>query len=252
MKIPISNKKFSQEFLDKITEKAGEELLFTISGDLDLTSGYSDTVLAAGKNEAFFLQLGGRASFSGRDIFPLRHLGQAYVRKCWYWRACSGGKKKNLFRCTYRAASHLEAAAQYLSAASSGEVEEDALGALEDSFEKEMSVCPKCGRTLPSPGAQCVGCAGRGKILKKLWKYIRPQLGAMVLSLILSLCATALTLVPPYITQRLVDDIIPNSRLTSLYIVRRHFVRNVFHQAFYNLVQQLQTPSCRKQDRRRP
>lgn len=218
MKIPISNKKFSQEFLDKITEKAGEELLFTISGDLDLTSGYSDTVFAAGKTKLFSFNSEGELLLAEEisslsDISVKRMYGNVVLR------ACSGGKKKNLFRCTYRAASHLEAAAQYLSAASSGEVEEDALGALEDSFEKEMSVCPKCGRTLPSPGAQCVGCAGRGKILKKLWKYIRPQLGAMVLSLILSLCATALTLVPPYITQRLVDDIIPNSRLTSLYIV---------------------------------
>ena len=34
-------------------------------------------------------------------------------------------------------------------------------------YEKQLSVCPKCGRTLASPGAECLNCASKKKLVGK-------------------------------------------------------------------------------------
>ena len=49
--------------------------------------------------------------------------------------------------------------------------------------------------------------------------YVRPQLPALVVALVISLVTTSITLLPPYITKMLVDDIIPSGKVNSLFLV---------------------------------
>lgn len=218
MKIPISNKILDESLIESMVKNSGEELIFTIAGDLDLSSKYENTILSASKTKLYTFSESGEV-ISTWDISSLSEINVKRMYGNLVLRAKTDKKSFNIFRCTYRSASHIEAAAQYLSDISSGGDGVNSLGALEDSFEKEMSVCPKCGRTLPSPGAECLACGGKGKVIKKLWKYIQPQLPSLTLSLFLSIVATVLSIVPPYMTKMLVDDIIPSGNLKLLYIV---------------------------------
>ena len=215
MKIPISNKEIPPSLFEKASAAAGnEEILFAICGDLDSGSRYSESLLLATKSKVISLDGENAEVFSAlfeeiEDAAVKRMYGNAVLS------VKIGGKRKNIFRCTYACASHAEAAAVFICAASSGKDFSDELGALEDSFEKEKRICPNCGRTLSSPGAVCYGCAGRGKMVRKFWKYIRPQLPALVVALVISLVTTSITLLPPYITKMLVDDIIPSGYLRT-------------------------------------
>ena len=219
MKIPISNKEIPPSLFEKASAAAGnEEILFAICGDLDSGSRYSESLLLATKSKVISLDGENAEVFSA----SFEEIEDAAVKRMYGNAVLSvkiGGKRKNIFRCTYACASHAEAAAVFICAASSGKDFSDELGALEDSFEKEKRICPNCGRTLSSPGAVCYGCAGRGKMVRKFWKYIRPQLPALVVALVLSLVTTSITLLPPYITKMLVDDIIPSGEVNSLFLV---------------------------------
>ena len=219
MKIPISNKDIPPSLFEKASAAAGnEEILFAICGDLDSGSRYSESLLLATKSKVISLDGENAEVFSA----SFEEIEDAAVKRMYGNAVLSvkiGGKRKNIFRCTYACASHAEAAAVFICAASSGKDFSDELGALEDSFEKEKRICPNCGRTLSSPGAVCYGCAGRGKMVRKFWKYIRPQLPALVVALVLSLVTTSITLLPPYITKMLVDDIIPSGEVNSLFLV---------------------------------
>ena len=66
-------------------------------------------------------------------------------------------------------------------------------------------MCPKCGRTLLHPGAECVMCRSKIKIVKQLSKYILPHRRLIILCIILSLITTAMALIPPTITGFIVD-----------------------------------------------
>lgn len=218
MKIPISNRKITEEFAEKLHASCGEDLLFVIFGDLEENSRYAERLLACSGETLFTLGSEGelirREPFSSlSDISARRMYGNTVL--C----ATLDGEKKVLYRCSYAAATFVDLAAAFISASIAGEDTETKLGALEDAFEKGFSVCPKCGRTLPGSGVECMYCAGRSMVIRKFWKYVRPQLPKMVLTLILSLVSTGLSLVPSYMTKTLIDDVIPSSSMKLLLTV---------------------------------
>lgn len=146
MKIPISNKEIPPSLFEKASAAAGnEEILFAICGDLDSGSRYSESLLLATKSKVISLDGENAEVFSA----SFEEIEDAAVKRMYGNAVLSvkiGGKRKNIFRCTYACASHAEAAAVFICAASSGKDFSDELGALEDSFEKEKRICPNCGR----------------------------------------------------------------------------------------------------------
>ena len=206
MKIPISNRKITEEFAKKLADSSKKDLLFVIFGDLEVDSRYAERSLACSEDALFTFDAEGNvileAPFSSlSDVSAKRMYGNTVLR------GVIDGEKRILYRSSYTAASFVDLAVGFICAALDGEDTEPKLGALEDAFEKEFSVCPKCGRTLPAPGVECMHCAGRTVVIKKFWKYVRPQLPKMILTLVLSLLSTALCLVPSYMTKELIDNV---------------------------------------------
>ena len=58
-----------------------------------------------------------------------------------------------------------------------------------DAYEKMRLVCPKCGRKLSRAGSECINCTSKGRLVKKLWAYLRPEKKKLVICLALSLYA---------------------------------------------------------------
>jgi ATP-binding cassette subfamily B protein len=75
------------------------------------------------------------------------------------------------------------------------------------------SVCPGCGGPLGDDESLCASCRPRpspppGRSLARLLAFARPWAGSIGLGFALTVAATAASLVPPYLTQPLVDDVL--------------------------------------------
>jgi ATP-binding cassette, subfamily B, bacterial len=74
--------------------------------------------------------------------------------------------------------------------------------------------CPLCLAELPEPQAPCPACE-RDELappstwtLLKLWRFARPYRKSLLAGFALTLASTAATLVPPYLTMPLMDDVL--------------------------------------------
>ena len=210
-KVILKNKpipKEAQPIIDKLTEN-NEHILFVIVGDLALNGRYSETALIFTKSTviSFTGKLGEekRYSFSDmKDIQSKRMYGNAALSAI-----MPDGKREVFFRYTYSVASLCDAAALFINHLNQGADMNEEIAVMAVTFERALSVCPKCGRTLLHPGAECIMCRSKLKIVKQLSKYITPQLKTIIVCIILSLITTAMSLIPPTITGFIVDVVFP-------------------------------------------
>ena len=78
----------------------------------------------------------------------------------------------------------------------------------------EAALCPDCGLPLPDGGETCPACARKLHsppstwVLFRLWRFARPYRYQLLTGFLLTLASTAATLVPPYLTIPLMDDIL--------------------------------------------
>ncbi len=76
------------------------------------------------------------------------------------------------------------------------------------------TICPVCQSTIEFPEDDCPVCAeNEGSptstlTLFKLWRFAKPYQGQLLLGFVLTLAATAATLVPPYLTMPLMDEVL--------------------------------------------
>ena len=74
--------------------------------------------------------------------------------------------------------------------------------------------CPNCKRPLEFPGAECAACEGDVHTppstwgLFRLWRFAKPYQQRLLLGFVLTLASTAATLVPPYLTMPLMDEVL--------------------------------------------
>jgi ATP-binding cassette subfamily B protein len=74
--------------------------------------------------------------------------------------------------------------------------------------------CPNCKRPLEFPGAECAACEGDLHTppstwgLFRLWRFAKPYQQRLLLGFVLTLASTAATLVPPYLTMPLMDEVL--------------------------------------------
>ncbi len=74
--------------------------------------------------------------------------------------------------------------------------------------------CPRCQAVLPAGSEECPACAPAPEatpstwVLFRLWRFARPYKGQLLLGFLLTLGSTAATLVPPYLTMPLMDDVL--------------------------------------------
>jgi len=75
-------------------------------------------------------------------------------------------------------------------------------------IEDKAHNCPKCGRPLPEDSEVCENCISRGKTLVRLFGYTAPYRARLWWGTVLTILNTLLELTPPYLTMRLVDDVL--------------------------------------------
>ena len=82
------------------------------------------------------------------------------------------------------------------------------------SQDAEPELCPSCQAVLPEDSEECPSCARELHtppstwVLLRLWRFARPYRGQLLLGFLLMLGATGATLVAPYLTMPLMDDVL--------------------------------------------
>ena len=223
MEILLTNKQLNTELTAVMEEKAknhGGKLLFIIVGDLNAKAEYEENALAISDQWLYvWNSTDKKLSYeipikSIKTITVKRVYGNALIRI-----EQKTGEMLDVFRFTYSVASLCDGAAYFITRLNEGSTLEEEYVTLKSVFEKQMLICPRCNRTLRRAGATCMHCESKGKIFSKLWKYLAPQKKLLFVSLLLSAITTSMTLLPPYITKMLVDQIIPGKDAGALKIV---------------------------------
>ena len=84
----------------------------------------------------------------------------------------------------------------------------------QEALDHEPAQCPTCLSMLPSNVDECPLCARTQPaqistwVLLRLWRFARPYKGQLAAGFALTMASTAATLVPPYLTIPLMDDIL--------------------------------------------
>lgn len=205
----LINRPMPQEMrqrLDSFLEQE-EHVLFAVLGDLSTDGHYGDSAIVA--TERRFLVLSDEKLCAWQyeevdDIKVKRMYGNAGVVL-----KTKEGRKEVIFRFTYAVAALCDMTVQFIAAMSNGGVLHEELEIVEATFDKLNLICPRCGRTLLHAGAECIQCQSKSKIISKLVKYVKPELGMLIVCVLISAITTVVALLPPFMTQKIVDDVIP-------------------------------------------
>ena len=205
------NKSISPKLKENISQnlKQDEKALFAVVCDLSIDSKYANTL---------FLATDKRFAVVGEDSFneyAYDEVVSAKVKRM-YGNACiiiedKSGEKHRILKFTYTVSGLCEMAAQFISDIASGADIDEQMEIVRATYDKLNLVCPKCGRTLIRAGAECIHCQSKSKVVSKLLKYVKPEWKTLVLCILISLLTTAIALLPPFMTQRIVDDVLPLS-----------------------------------------
>ena len=82
-------------------------------------------------------------------------------------------------------------------------------------YKTEEHACKSCGLLLPDEFSPCPACTKKHKVMLRILSYIRPYRGRAILYAIFLIIGTLITLIPPYFTRILVDDILRLSEITN-------------------------------------
>ncbi|WP_153145788.1 ABC transporter ATP-binding protein [Dechloromonas sp. H13] len=90
----------------------------------------------------------------------------------------------------------------------------DSIAAGRPVLRSTVEICPKCKAPLPPGEDECPICTREATVapstwtLFRLWRFARPYRWQLFLGFALTLASTAATLVPPYLTMPLMDDVL--------------------------------------------
>lgn len=217
----ITNKPVPQQFAEQYEKlKNNEEVLFTVVGDLDLKAKYAESMLVFTKNGLFAFD---KCHKDGICEVKYDDVEKANVKRL-YGNALFRIKNKNgryvpLLRFSYAAAEVADAGAVFVNSLKEHGYRDEDTEVVHSVYLKQRSFCPKCGRKLATPDAECLNCSGKGKMISRFSQYVKPELGELGICMVLSVLTTAFSLVPPYITKVMVDDVIPNKSADRLVYV---------------------------------
>ena len=75
-------------------------------------------------------------------------------------------------------------------------------------LKQERTRCPKCTRLLPEKDGVCPACVNRSKTLLRVLGYLAPYKKQVVILTLFSLITTAVSLVPPKLQQKIIDQVL--------------------------------------------
>ena len=192
--------------------------LFMVIGDLTLDKRYGESALCFTPDAVYAFD---EAHENGFVKVSYSDVKEAKVKRM-YGNATfdvytKDGNRQKLTRFTFAAANAADAGADFINGLLENEDPAELLAAVENTFLKQRSFCPKCGRKLPSPDAECLNCKGKGKMISKFARYALPYKKGLAVCMLLSVFTTGMSLIPPYITGYMVDTVLP-SRQSDLLI----------------------------------
>jgi len=217
----LKNKPLS-EHAEAVVRKmldGGEQILFVIAGDLNLVGKYAQTALIFTPESLMVCdgEPGGEKRYlfaDMREVEAKRMYGNATLSAL-----MPDGKREVFFRYTYAVAALCDGAALFINHINAGADLHEENAVMVCVFERALSVCPKCGRALLHPGAQCIMCRSKLKVLRRLSGYILPHTKTLIVCILLSMLTTVMSLVPPTITGFIVDVVFGDSERSSVGIL---------------------------------
>ena len=181
----LINRQIKAEMSAKIAAAAEKEVKFVILGDISEKAHYAHTALVFCADSFFVYDMdsGERTdSYMISDIekiYNKRMYGNGVMRVKFV-----GGQTKDVYRFTFAVAALCDAAVLFVKHIHDGMDIDEAMGSIEATYEKQLSICPKCGRTLSAPGVKCINCESKRKIIARLAKYMKPEIGILIFSVI--------------------------------------------------------------------
>ena len=82
-------------------------------------------------------------------------------------------------------------------------------------YKPEDHSCKSCGLLLPDEFSPCPACTKKHKVMLRILTYIRPYRGRAILFTIFIIVGTLISLIPPYFSRILIDDILRLNELTN-------------------------------------
>lgn len=218
----LANVPIPKEIQDAVLKinTSGDSPLFAVVGDLSLSGNYGDSALFVYNDRMIAVD---ESYEGGGDVILFDDIADIKVKRM-YGNAVlkvedSHGARRDIIRFTYSVADVCDSAALFIEKVKAGEDAEETLEIVRSTYKNLRSFCPKCGRKLASPDADCLNCEGKSKIINKFAKYIKPQVGTLLGCLFLSIFTTVMALIPPYITGYMVDKVLPNRDAQKLLFV---------------------------------
>ncbi len=207
-----TNKQLSKLEMKNILSLGGEDdpILFVIIGELSSEGQFKRSALAVGAKALFVLdpqtgEVYDEFKFDSiKEIVAKRMYSNAFLRI----KPSGEDKFRDVFRYSLKLSALCDCLVSYVNGYKSGESLESRLETVKDAYDKQLMVCPQCGRSLSAPGVKCINCQGKRQTFARLSKYMKPEIPTLVASVIVSLITTALALLPPFLTRTLVDDIL--------------------------------------------
>lgn len=204
----------ARPIIDRLNE-SGEKIYFVIVGDLALSGKYASAALILTERSVISFD----GDKGGERVYPISELRDVESKRMYGNATLSAlmedGRREVFFRYTYAVAALCDAAALFINHINEGAELNEELAIMAVTFERALSVCPKCGRTLLHPGAECIMCRSKLKTVRQFSKYLRPQIKTIIVCIILSIITTAMSLIPPTITGFIVDVVFPTGKGTS-------------------------------------
>ncbi|MDI9584615.1 MAG: ABC transporter ATP-binding protein [Acidobacteriota bacterium] len=183
----------------------GEQIIFCLDSDIGPDGDYGEQSLILTDKRLGVLPPNGEADPRFFDIESVEEAKAEVLVGSGLLTATISGRRVELLQYTNSLVHDFTRAAKAISelVKEKKAVSLDVLNA--DADEKR---CRKCGRVLPGWSDTCIVCVDKSRVLKRIAGYGRPYWPLLGLSLLLSLMATATTLVPPYLSGTLVDDVL--------------------------------------------
>lgn len=210
-------RRYEELYKENITD---EKVLFIVVGDLNLKGKYSESMLVLCESGMYAFD---ECYEDGVYRVKYDDIEEAEVKRLYgnavFKIKLKSGKKRNILRFSYASAEVADACAVFINTTNEKGFSEESVEVVKSVYGKQRSFCPKCGRKLPTPDAECINCSGKGKVIAKFTKYVTPEKKPLFVCMILSVLATAFSLVPPYITKIMVDEVIPNKATGKLLAV---------------------------------
>ena len=82
-------------------------------------------------------------------------------------------------------------------------------------YKPEDYSCKSCGLLLPDEFSPCPACTKKHKVMLRILSYIKPYRGRAILFTLFIIAGTLISLVPPYFSRILIDDILRLNELAD-------------------------------------